>query len=136
VFKEDKMIFFGHRFINSKNFYHISSIEAILNTPPSSTLYIEFSETNLDIITHAKLNSMPMAIYAEDITDVLYASSLGANFIVVPKNLAKNAQNIAENYLFDAKVLSIIEDEDEIEELALLGVDGVIFPNTIIKINS
>ncbi len=130
------MIFFGHRFINSKNFYHISSIEAILNTPPSSTLYIEFSETNLDIITHAKLNSMPMAIYAEDITDVLYASSLGANFIVVPKNLAKNAQNIAENYLFDAKVLSIIEDEDEIEELALLGVDGVIFPNTIIKINS
>jgi hypothetical protein len=136
VFKEDKMIFFGHRFINSKNFYHISSIEAILNTPPSSTLYIEFSETNLDIITHAKLNSMPMAIYAEDITDVLYASSLGANFIVVPKNLAKSAQNIAENYLFDAKILSTIEDEDEIEELALLGVDGVIFPNTIIKINS
>lgn len=130
------MIFFGHRFINSKNFYHISSIEAILNTPPSSTLYIEFSETNLDIITHAKLNSMPMAIYAEDITDVLYASSLGANFIVVPKNLAKSAQNIAENYLFDAKILSTIEDEDEIEELALLGVDGVIFPNTIIKINS
>ena len=45
-------------------------------------------------------------------------------------------QNIEENYVFDAKILSTIEDEDEIQELALLGVDGVIFPNTIIKINS
>jgi hypothetical protein len=50
--------------------------------------------------------------------------------------LAKTAQNVAENYLFDAKILVLIEKEDEIEELALLGVDGVVFSNTIIKINS
>ncbi len=130
------MIFFGHRFIESENFYHISSIEAIQNTPSSSTLYIEFSETNLDIITHAFLNSMPTAIYVQNVTQLLYASSFNASFIVVEKELAKTAQNVAENYLFDAKILVLIEKEDEIEELALLGVDGVIFPNTVIKINS
>ncbi|OHD99469.1 MAG: hypothetical protein A3E21_04055 [Sulfurimonas sp. RIFCSPHIGHO2_12_FULL_36_9] len=130
------MIFFGHRFIESENFYHISSIEAIQNTPPSSTLYIEFSETNLDIITHTFLNSMPTAIYAQNVTQLLYASSFNASFIVVEKELAKTAQNVAENYLFDAKILVLIEKEDEIEELALLGVDGVVFSNTIIKINS
>ncbi|WP_310440892.1 hypothetical protein [Sulfurimonas sp.] len=130
------MIFFGHRFIESENFYHISSIEAIQNTPSSSTLYIEFSETNLDIITHTFLNSMPTAIYAQNVTQLLYASSFNASFIVVEKELAKTAQNVAENYLFDAKILVLIEKEDEIEELALLGVDGVVFSNTIIKINS
>jgi hypothetical protein len=136
VFGEKKMIFFGHRFIENENFYHISSIEAILNTPPSSTLYIEFSEINLDIINHATLNSMSIAIYAQNITQVVYASSLNASYIVVPRDLAKSAQNVAENYLFDAKILVLIEEEDEIEELALLGLDGTIFPNAIIKINS
>lgn len=130
------MIFFGHRFIESQNFYHVSSIESILNTPPSSTLYIEFSEINLDIITHAALNSMPSAIFVQNITQIVYASSFGASYIIVPKDLAKSAQNVAENYLFDAKILAMIEDEEEIEELALLGVDGVIFPTAIIKINS
>lgn len=130
------MIFFGHRFIESQNFYHVSSIESILNTPPSSTLYIEFSEINLDIITHAALNSMPMAIYTQNITEVVYASALGTSYIVIDKSLAKSTQNVAENYLFDAKILVLIEDEDEIEELAVQGIDGVIFPNAIIKINS
>lgn len=130
------MIFFGHRFIESKSFYHISSIEAIQNTPPSSTLFIEFSETNLDIINHAFLNSMPTAIEVKNITELLYASSFGASYIVVEKIFAKTAQNVAENYLFDAKILVMVENENEIEELALLGIDGVIFSNAIVKINS
>jgi hypothetical protein len=79
---------------------------------------------------------MPTAIYAQNVTQLLYASSFNASFIVVEKELAKTAQNVAENYLFDAKILVLIEKEDEIEELALLGVDGVVFSNTIIKINS
>ena len=130
------MIFFGHRFIKSENFYHIFDIEAIQNTPPSSTLYIEFSEKNLDIITYTLTNKIKTAIFAQNITEVLYASSLGASFIIVKKELAKTAQNIAENYLFDAKIVVIADDEREIEELGLLGVDGVIFANAIIKINS
>lgn len=130
------MIFFGHRFIENENFYHICSIEAILNTPPSSTLYIEFSEDNLDVINHALINSMPLCLFVKNITELLYASALGAKYIAVEKELTKTAQNIAENYLFDAKILTIIEDEEEIEELGLLGVDGVIFPNAIIKISS
>ena len=130
------MIFFGHRFLKSENFYHVLSIEAILNTPPSSTLYIEFSEKNLDIINHVTLNSMPFALHVQNATQVLYASSFGANYIVLSSQLAKTAQGLAENYLFDAKILALIEDENEIEELGFLGVDGVIFSNAIIKTNS
>ncbi|MDQ1263903.1 MAG: hypothetical protein QG559_904 [Campylobacterota bacterium] len=130
------MLFFGHRFLQSIQFYHVFNIEAILSTPPSSTLYIEFDEENLDIINYALLNSMPTAIYVKNLTEVLYASSLGASYIVVEEALAKSAQNLADNYLFDAKILALIESESAIEELALLGVDGVVFCDAIVKITS
>ncbi|MCF6310753.1 MAG: hypothetical protein L3J19_09860 [Sulfurimonas sp.] len=130
------MLIFGHRFIESKNFYHVQSIEAIQNTPPSSTILVDFNEENLDIINHARVNSMPLAIQVQDITQIIYASSFGATYIMLSKELCKTAQNLADNYLFDAKILVNIENEDEIEELALLGIDGVIFSNAIIKTNS
>lgn len=130
------MIFFGHRFLQNENFYHIFDIDSIQKTPPSSTVYVEFNEENIDIINHALKNGVKTAVSAQNITDILYASSLGASFIIVKKDLAKTAQNIAENYLFDAKILILIKEEKEIEELGLLGVDGVIFPDAIIKINS
>ena len=130
------MLLFGHRFIPSHSFYHVLDIESIANTPPSSTIYIEFCENNLDIITHANLNQITSSLYVKNITELIYASSLGASFIMVNKELAKKAHYIATEYLFDAKIIVFIEDEKEIEELALLGIDGIIFSNAIIKINS
>ena len=130
------MIIFGHRFISSEPFYHVSDIESINNTPTASTIYIEFDENNLDIIKHTRENNVVFALDAKDITQTIYASSLGASYIIVEKELAKTAQNIANEYLFDAKILVKIKEEIEIEEMALLGVDGVIFVNAIIKTNS
>jgi len=130
------MIFFGHKFIDSENFYHILDIDAIKNTPPSSTIYVEFSEDNLDIIKHTIQNSIKTAVEVNSVTELIYSNALNASFLIVPKELAKTAQNLAENYLFDAKILVHVEDEEEIEELALLGIDGVIYPNAIVKINS
>jgi len=130
------MIFFGHKFIKNESFYHIFDIDSILHTPPSSTVYLEFKEENLDIISHANLNNINLALKISTITELMYASALDAKYIVLSKEMAKNAQNIAENYLFDAKILVSIENDSEIEELATLGVDGVIYPNAIIKINS
>ena len=130
------MLLFGHRFIPSKNFYHIFDIDAVAKTPPSSTLYLEFDEQNLDIISHLSKNEIKFALGVKNITEILYASALNASFILVNKELSKTAQSIAEEYLFDAKILSHVEDEEELEELALLGIDGAIFPSTFIKISS
>jgi len=130
------MLIYGHRFIDSQNFYHVQSIEAIQNTPASSILLVNFSENNLDIIKHITINSISLALDVKNITEIMYANSLGTSFILVHKDLAKTAQDLAQNYLFDSKILVIIENESEIEELAILGLDGVIFSNAIIKINS
>lgn len=130
------MYIFGHRFIKSDSFYHIACIEAIKNTPPSSILYIEFSEENLDIISYISKNQIPLALSVTDITQIIYASALGASYILVAPELAKTAQELANTYLFDAKILVHIEQESEIEEMALLGVDGLFFSNAIVKISS
>ncbi len=130
------MLLFGHRFLSTQPFYHIESIEAIRNTPPNALLYLHFSEENLDIINHLQQNHLSFALVVETITQIIYASALGARYIVVSKKMAKSAQDIAENYLFDAKILAIIESDDEIEELAILGIDGVLFANAVVKITS
>ncbi|MFK5937332.1 MAG: hypothetical protein QM497_02945 [Sulfurimonas sp.] len=130
------MLIFGHRFIDSESFYHISNIEDISHTPPSSTIYILFEECNLDIIAYAKANDVNMALSVKNISQLMYASSLKARYIIVQKEMAKTAQNIAENYLFDAKILVKIENEEEIEEIALLGIDGVLLSNAVVKITS
>nr|WP_321267668.1 hypothetical protein [uncultured Sulfurimonas sp.] len=130
------MYIYGHRFIPSNSFYHVPNIDAIQNTPSNSTIYLDFSEENLETINHAISNNVVLALGAKNITEIIYSASLGASFIVVEKELAKTAQNIANNYLFDAKILIHTSEEQEIEELAILGVDGVVFSNAIIKINS
>ncbi|MFT7003047.1 MAG: hypothetical protein ACJAWW_000381 [Sulfurimonas sp.] len=130
------MYIYGHKFIESDTFYHVANIDAIENTPPNSSVYLVFSENNLETIKYAVANDVTLALGVESVNEIIYASLLGASFIVVAKELAKTSQNIANNYLFDAKILVHITDEDEIEELAILGVDGVIFSNAIIKINS
>ncbi|MEA1892387.1 MAG: hypothetical protein U9N33_06700 [Campylobacterota bacterium] len=130
------MLIIGHRFIQSPNFYHIPNIEAISNTPSNSTIYIDFNEDNLEIINYAISNDLSLALGVGNITEIIYASALEAAFIIVPKELARTAQEIANNYLFDAKILVHVSDEKEIEELAILSIDGVIFSNAIIKTNS
>ena len=127
------MIIIGHRFIPSNSLYHVINIDAIKKTPPSSTVYVEFDEDNLETINHAKENNISLALGVKNIREVIYASSLGATFIILDNELASSAQNIANEYLFDAKILVIIQNEDEIEDLALSSIDGVIFSNAIIK---
>jgi hypothetical protein len=130
------MILLGHKFLEAESLYHVRDIDAIMHTPPSATLYLEFSEENLDIIEHARANGVAFSLGASSITELIYASSLGAKYVLLNKSLAKIAQEIAETYLFDTKILVHIEKDKEIEEMALLGIDGVIYPNAIIKINS
>ena len=127
------MLLFGHRFIPSESFYHITTIDAISKTPPSSKVFLEFSEDNLDIIQHLAKNSVEFVLSVKNIRELIYASSLEASYILVQKEIAKSAQNIAESYLFDAKILVSLEDENQIEEMAMLNLDGVLFPSAIIR---
>jgi hypothetical protein len=129
------MLLFGHPYIGFEPFYHIDEIGTIALTPPNSTLFLHFKEENLDIIMHMQENDLSYAIKVTDLSEAVFAYNLGAKYIVVDEPLAKSAQNVAENYLFDAKILCHLDDTGSLEEKIIEGIDGVIFPEAIVKIS-
>lgn len=130
------MLLFGHPYIDFEPFYHIDEIDEIEHTPANSTLFIHFRESNLDIILHMRQNNLTFALEAADLSEVVYAHNLGAKYIIVKESLAKSAQNVAENYLFDAKILCRMATGDTLDEKIIEGIDGVIYPQAIIKISN
>jgi hypothetical protein len=99
------MIILGHDFVKSKPFYFIKKIEDISNTPSNSIVVFEFSEQNLELCEHCQDESVLFAIIADAVRDVLFANSLGASFIICDKKLVEKAQKLADEYMFDAKIL-------------------------------
>lgn len=130
------MLLFGHRYVDFTPFYHINEITEIELTPPNSTLFLAFAESNLDVIRHLSRNGLAFALEAATLSEVVFAHNLGAKYIVVSETLAKSAQNSAETYLFDAKILCRLESDAHLEEKIVEGIDGVIFPSAIIKVSS
>jgi len=127
------MLIFGHPFIASPSFYHISEITDIERTPSNSTLFVEFSENNLDIIKHMQAHGLTYALEVKDLESLVFAHLLESKYIVVSETLSKSAQNVAENYLFDAKVLCRVAQDQALESFIVEGIDGVIYSSAIIK---
>jgi len=127
------MLIFGHPFITSNSFYHISEITDIQRTPSNSTLFVEFNKSNLDVINHMQDHGLSYALEVKDLEGLVFAHLLQAKYIVVSEALAKSAQNVAENYLFDAKILSRVTPEQSLDTFIVEGIDGVIYPSAIIK---
>ncbi len=121
------MLIFGHKWIESPKFYKIQSIEDIQNTPPNSTVLLYNLKNSIDIVKYCKKHSIPFAIEIDSIKDAIFSNLLNAKYIIASKELAKSIMPIAQNYLFDSLILTKISSEDEIEEMAKSGIDGVIF---------
>jgi hypothetical protein len=130
------VIIFGHRFIKSEMLYHVNSISSIAKTPSNSLIYITFNEENLDIINHCIDNEINFALDVHTVLELIYAENFGASYITVQADQVKDMQKIANEYLFDAKILAHITTEEDIVGLAYQGIDGVLFSHAIVKISS
>lgn len=130
------MLIVGHPHLPFKPLYHIDGIEAIARTPAGSTVLFEWNSANLDLVEHCRTNDLPFALLAMTLKDALFAENADARFILVDPAIAKSVQKVAETYLFDAKILTRIEDDSQIEAMAYDGIDGVIFPEAVIKVTA
>ena len=128
------MILLGHPHVQHEKLYHISSVEAIEHTPSNSTLVFSYNSEVFDLIEHARDNSLEFALEVSSLKDAIIGENLDAKYILLKRDIAKSVQRAADTYLFDAKILVHIEDEDSIETFANEGIDGVIFAEAIIKI--
>ena len=118
------MEIFGHNFIENRQFYFISKIEDIKKTASNSVIFSDFDK---EIITYCKNQDILFGIKVKNITELILASASNATFLLVDKNFSEIAQKIANEYMFDAKVLLLSKNEDDIEFCAINGIDGILF---------
>ena len=56
-------------------------------------------------------------VYVKSIKEAIYASNFNAKYIICENELAKNYKKIADNYMWDSKILTIIKSSDDLEKL-------------------
>lgn len=122
------MIIIGDKLIPFEELLKINSTNDIKNTKANSTVLFNYSD---EIAKFCFENEISFAVVVNSIKEAVYSSNLNAKYIIANKELAKELQKIADNYMYDAKILVIIESSDEFEEIAKAQIDGVIFKNLI-----
>lgn len=118
------MIIFGDEHISCKSFEKINSIDDIKCTSPNSVVCFGFDKA---ILKYCLKNNVESCVFIDSLTQAVYANALGASFVIPQNKIVQSVQKTAEEYLFDTKVLALIDDEKQIEELILKTIDGVVF---------
>jgi hypothetical protein len=117
------MLIFGHNKIEAEEFFRIENIGDIKNSPNGATVLVD--RFDIDIAKFCQVNLVPYTIVVSSIRDAIFANLLNAKYIIAPRDILRELMKIAEYYLFDTKVL-VEAREDEIVDMARVGVDGVI----------
>ena len=122
------MILIGDKLVPFESFNKISNIEDIKNTQANSTISFAYDES---LVKYSFDNELNSAVVVSSIKEAIYCNALNVRYIVAQKSLAKDIQKVAENYVFDSKVLAIIESNDELEEVASFEIDGIVYKNIV-----
>lgn len=114
------MLIFGHHLIKTESFalftdkIHKNKINFIKTYDESLIKLLQKSEEKWAICVRQK-------------DELFLANALGASFILLDdEKLASFASKAAEFYLFDSKILLIVNELKGLEKAFVLGVDGVI----------
>jgi len=125
------MTIIGHKLIDYPKFFRALKVDDVHNsTPKDIVLVCGDDRERLWKFLHD--NRVSYASEAFSIRDAVLLNALKATYIVVlNRELAESIQQIANEYLFDTKILQVIASEDEIESCAKVGIDGVIFKGVL-----
>lgn len=126
------MIIFGHPWIKNKRFKKVFSIDAIEKVLPREIILLELLSDSIDLAHYCQEKQKEFAVTVTSISDAIFANALGGTYIICPIEDAVSIQPVAQEYLFDTKVLVLAGHEREIRKIAELSIDGVVFPEAII----
>ena len=124
------MILIGHKLVPYAPLYRVSTVKDIQSTQPNSIVLFDFS--NEELLHYCKDNELIFSLHVKNLTEACIANALGAKFILVAEKLAVQAQNVANEYLFDSKIILHIKDELQIENAIKNSIDGIIFTSAIL----
>ena len=125
------MIVIGHRALKYKRFMKVDSFEDIKNSSSDCMVWFDKSGDKSYMLSHhCSENAIEYAVSIQNITDFVLYSNLYPKYIIIEK-APEIYQKIAEDYMLDCKILYIINKEEEIGEIAKIGIDGVIFRDVL-----
>lgn len=122
------MILIGDEHVKCEEIEKISSIFDISSTTSNATVLYNF---DFDILKYTQKNNLSSAVITKNLLEVIYASTFDVKYIIVKKSIGKEAQNIANNYMLDSKILVVIDSKEEIVQNAIDEIDGVIYNKVI-----
>ena len=122
------MILIGDPYIPYESITRVDSKEDIAKTEPNTTVVFNM---DMELLSYCIDNALHCGVIAKNTLEVIYAHNLGAKYIIVPKEIVKNMQELADNYMFDSKILAIISDTKEIAEVAKQHIDGIIYKDLL-----
>lgn len=123
------MILIGDKNIPYETLTKVSTIEELVKTKANTMIVFEYTQ---NLVDYCFKNNLSYAVIIKDLKEAIYANALEAKYIICDKQLAKNIQNTADNYMFDSKVLAVIESNEEFEDITKEQIDGVIY-NYLLK---
>ena len=125
------MIIIGHPWIKSNRFCKVFSVKGIEKSQTDDIVLLGPLVDSHELAVHCQENSVPYAVVVNTLDDALFANALGAKYIICEEDDALMIEPIANEYLFDTRILVLIHSEKEISKIARGGIDGVIFADAI-----
>jgi len=125
------MIIIGHPWVNSPKFHKVFSIEEIKKSSPKDIVLIEPLSDSQPLAKYCSENNIAFAVTTNTLNEAIFSNALGAKYLVCEEDDALIIHPIAQEYLFDTRVLVLIHDDKEIAKIARSGIDGVIFPSAV-----
>lgn len=125
------MIVIGHPWIKSQRFCKIFSIEDIKNTKTDDIVLLEPLADSHSYAQYCQNNSIAYAVAVNSLDDAVFANALGAAYMICKEEDALMIQPIAQEYLFDTRILVLVHNDKDISKIARAGIDGVIFAEAI-----
>ena len=125
------MIIIGHPWIKYQRFCKVFSIEDIKKSKANEVMLLEPLVDSHNYAKHCKEQGIAFAIVVNTLEDALFANALGAKYIVCEEDDALMIQPIAQEYLFDTRIIVLVHLDKDISKFARAKIDGVIFPEAI-----
>ena len=111
---------------SNENFVKVKTLEDIKKTPSTSTLIFDYCPSSLEVYNFCKINSIPYGVNIISVKELIFISNLNAKYAfcdIIEK--AKKFQKIANEYLMDTKIILLVNNFDDIENIANFGIDGI-----------
>lgn len=122
------MIILGDSLVPYEALCRVNAVEDIAQTQANSVVLFSYNEA---LMQYCAQNSVPYAVQINEVKEGIYANALKARYILTSFQVANQMQPIAENYMYDAKVLCIIDSNSELEKIAKAEIDGAVYSSIL-----